>query len=65
VDGAGLVSPIFGLTVASGETAPSVSEGSRLRVPAATSGASGARLCASGAAAGRPVVGSSIEEIPS
>jgi len=66
-DGAGLESPIFGLTGASGTLAPSAEEGanSGLRAPAAASGASGARLGASGAAAGRPVVGSNIGEIPS
>jgi hypothetical protein len=66
-DGAGLVSPIFGLIGTKGTVAPSVPEGtsSGLRAPAPASGASGARFGASGAAAGRPVVGSNIGEIPS
>jgi hypothetical protein len=66
-DGAGLVSPIFGLTGTSGTVVPSVSDGanSLLRAPSAASGASVARLGASGTGAGRPVVGSNIGEIPS
>jgi hypothetical protein len=65
--GAGRESPIFGLTGRSGTLEPSVSEvvTSGLRAPSAASGAPVARPGASGAAAGRPVVGSNIREIPS
>ncbi|MGD0874160.1 MAG: hypothetical protein ABSA14_04115 [Acidimicrobiales bacterium] len=66
-NGAGLVSPIFGLGGTTTARAPLAvgPSGSGLRGPFATSGASAARSGASGTDAGRPVVGSNIGEIPS
>jgi len=65
--GAGRVSPIFGLGDTAAALVPLASgpDGSGLREPFATSGASAARSGAPGTDAGRPVVGSNIGEIPS